>query len=471
MGRWSGAMAGSTSTLDAPIGHGSRRPYAGRVVGWALGCLVASGVCFWVSLLRCYLLVPTDWSRHGISHYGNFMASIGPYSAGLLLSSLFMACGADALPEADPRFATDTRLLKTIAGLLVVILVTPTRSGAIVTSLHIAGSSALFICQLVLGLHLYLTVSPSRLITGLIGVQLTGSLLTLMSVCDMLHVMFVGQISAELAFTLLGIVGTARMFSDEAETITRSHPLIRRTLKALFRCVFTLLTRTEVRGLKHVPHSGPLIFAGNHLSPIDSVLSGIHVPWPIEPLALTDLFLVPGTGTLLRLYGVIPVNRDAHDGVAMALALEALAQGKIVGILPEGRVSVTGGLERARTGVAYLALASGVPVVPAAVTGTERALADLRRLRLPRLTLTFGEPLHFGREDLAGPGRHARLREVADQIMYRIAAMLPPHYRGVYSVIPPAGGGARHSAAAIASNTPGDDTSYSTRHTATASFE
>lgn len=223
------------------------------------------------------------------------------------------------------------------------------------------------------------------------------------------------------------------------------YPIVRKVLKVVFTVVFKVLTRTEVRGLEHVPRSGPLIYAGNHVNEIDPVLGGLFVPWPIEAMALIDLFRVPGTGTLLRLYGVIPVDRDAHDGGAMVLALDALAQGRIVGILPEGRVSLTGGLERARTGVAYLALSSGVPVLPAAVTGTEHALSDLARLRRPRLTLTFGEPLQFQRETLAGPEKHARLREVADEIMYRIAALLPPRYRGVYATTPPTSSTPKHS--------------------------
>jgi 1-acyl-sn-glycerol-3-phosphate acyltransferase len=226
---------------------------------------------------------------------------------------------------------------------------------------------------------------------------------------------------------------------------TVGHPLVRAFMKGSFRVLFGLLTRTDVRGREYLPASGPVILAGNHLGPIDPVLAGIHMPWPVEPMALIDLFRVPGTGTLLRWYGVIPVNRDAHDGGAMRLALDALAQGRVVGILPEGRMSRSGALERARTGVAYLALTSGVPVVPAAVTGTERALTDLRRGRRPRLTLAIGPPLRFAPETLAGPGKHARLREVTDEIMYRVAELLPPEYRGVYGVVPPADSAPRHA--------------------------
>ena len=228
------------------------------------------------------------------------------------------------------------------------------------------------------------------------------------------------------------------------------NPLARRVLKGVSRAVFGVLTSTEVCGLEHAPPRGPLIVAMNHVAEIDPAVSTAFLPWPIESLALVDLLSVPGTATLLRLYGVIPVDRDAHNGSAIVLALDALRQDKIVGILPEGRVSLTGGLERARTGVAYLALTSGAPVLPCAITGTEVALARLKRLRRPRLTLTVGQPLQFELENVTGPNRHARLRDVADQIMYRIAALLPARYRGVYGMVPPVGPPPRHSVDSLA---------------------
>jgi 1-acyl-sn-glycerol-3-phosphate acyltransferase len=227
------------------------------------------------------------------------------------------------------------------------------------------------------------------------------------------------------------------------------HPIVRHGLKAMGRGLFAVLTRTEVRGREHIPPKGPIIVAGNHLGPIDPVLTGVQFPWFVEPMALTDLFRVPGTGTVLRLYGVIPVNRDAHDGGAMRLALEALNAGRSVSILPEGRMSKSGALERARTGVAYLALTSGVPVLPVAVTGTEHAVRLLSRGRRPRLSVAIGPPLRFRVERVEGPGKHERLRAVADDIMYAIADLLPAVYRGVYASRPPMASAPKHSIAAV----------------------
>lgn len=223
------------------------------------------------------------------------------------------------------------------------------------------------------------------------------------------------------------------------------HPLVRSGLTLVGRGVLALLARTDVRGREHAPAKGPLIVATNHLGLLDPLLCGAYLPWHMEGMALVDLLRVPGTSQFLRLYGVIPIDRDNHDGGALLPALDALAGGKIVSLQPEGRVSLTAGLERARTGVAYLALSSGVPVLPIAITGSERAIDDWKRCRRPRLTLAIGEPVQFAREAVTGPARHERLRAVADEIMYRIAALLPSSYRGVYATVPPAASMPRHA--------------------------
>jgi 1-acyl-sn-glycerol-3-phosphate acyltransferase len=212
----------------------------------------------------------------------------------------------------------------------------------------------------------------------------------------------------------------------------QGRPIFRRLARPLLRTATALLSRTEVRGLEHVPRQGPLIIAQNHLGPLDPPLTIAFVPCEVEVLALADLCGVPVTRKILQWYGVIPVHRDRRDGEAMASALHVLDQGGIILIEPEGRMSTTGALERARTGVGYLAMTTGAPVLPVAFTGTERTLADLRAFRRPRHTMTVGEPLRFPREQPTGLDRHDRLRQVTDQIMFRIAAMLPPTYRGVY---------------------------------------
>ncbi len=205
--------------------------------------------------------------------------------------------------------------------------------------------------------------------------------------------------------------------------------LFRRVAIPLLRLLFRLLTRVEVQGRENVPREGPVIIAINHLGHLDAPLVVAFAPREVEGIALADLYRVPVTGQLLRLYGVIPVRRDEFDRNVIRLSLEALARGKALALAPEARRSPSRALEKARNGVAYLAMKARAPVVPAAITGTEDAVEKLLRFRRPRLTLTFGRPIApppFSRDRTA-------LEGFTERIMREIAAMLPPQYRGYYS--------------------------------------
>ncbi len=197
----------------------------------------------------------------------------------------------------------------------------------------------------------------------------------------------------------------------------------------LLRFLFRLLSRVEVRGGENVPREGAVIIAINHLGHLDAPLVVAFAPRKVEGIALADLYRVPVVGLLLRLYGVIPVHRDEFDRNVIRLSLEALAQGKALAIAPEARRSPSRALEKARNGVAYLAMKAQAPVVPTAITGTEDAVEKLLRLKRPRLTLTFGKPVFpppFSRDKFV-------LEGFTEKIMREIAAMLPPQYRGYYA--------------------------------------
>jgi 1-acyl-sn-glycerol-3-phosphate acyltransferase len=138
------------------------------------------------------------------------------------------------------------------------------------------------------------------------------------------------------------------------------------------------------------------------------------------------------TGQLLRLYGTIPVYRGQFDRAVLRRALEVLSEGKALALAPEARMSVTGTLERARHGAAYLALRSGAPVLPVALTGTELIPGMLKRFCRAPVTLTVGEPYHPPARAGDPALRRAQVEEVTGAIMLCIAALLPPKYRGKY---------------------------------------
>jgi 1-acyl-sn-glycerol-3-phosphate acyltransferase len=181
----------------------------------------------------------------------------------------------------------------------------------------------------------------------------------------------------------------------------------------------------RVHGREHVPADGPVILASNHLSFIDSVVIRFAAPRRVMFLTKAEYFTGRGLrGRLMRWFftaaGSVPVSRGQHRAAQAALdaALEVLAAGTVFGIYPEGTRSLDGRLYRGRTGVAWLALTSGAPVVPVALHGTERLQPVGKRLPRPhRVTVRFGPPLRF----TGDPGSARARRAVTNEVMHAIA--------------------------------------------------
>lgn len=198
--------------------------------------------------------------------------------------------------------------------------------------------------------------------------------------------------------------------------------------------------RPEVTGLEHVPASGPVILASNHLSFADSMVIPVVVPRRVVFLAKSDYFTGPGVGgALTRAWftglGMLPVDRDDTRAAIASLdiALDVLARGQAFGIYPEGTRSRDGRLYRGRTGVAHLALTAGAPVVPVGLVGTEALQPVGARVpRLARVAVHVGAPIPVaGRFDGVPLGR-AR-RDLTDEVMAAIAALSGQEQAGVYN--------------------------------------
>jgi len=206
----------------------------------------------------------------------------------------------------------------------------------------------------------------------------------------------------------------------------------RRTLRTIVRFLFRHLSRIHVIDMDHVPRSGGCILAVNHLSRLDPALVFALVDRDqVTALVAEKYQKYPFFPWVVLTVGGIWINRGEADLRALRLARDLLRSGGVLGIAPEGTRSHTGGLIHAKTGAAYLADKAGVPVIPVAISGTEGAVWRALCLRRPRITIQFGEALYLptlGREE-----REATLQRNTDEIMCRIAAMLPEKYRGVYA--------------------------------------
>jgi 1-acyl-sn-glycerol-3-phosphate acyltransferase len=177
----------------------------------------------------------------------------------------------------------------------------------------------------------------------------------------------------------------------------------------IFRAGF----RYRVVGAENVPLTGGLIVAANHISNLDPPLLGVSMPRPVSYMAKKELFAMPLLKQMLPHLHAFPVDRQAGGTAALRAALRMLKEGRCVGIFPEGGRNVTGTNEE-KAGAAFLAAASGAPVVPAAIVGT-------RKLRpFGRVSVVFGEPMHVVRNrQSAGDD----LEKGAAQIMQRIRAL------------------------------------------------
>jgi 1-acyl-sn-glycerol-3-phosphate acyltransferase len=219
--------------------------------------------------------------------------------------------------------------------------------------------------------------------------------------------------------------------------------MIFRALQAVIPPVARAVLRPTVTGIEHVPLSGGVILASNHRSFADSVVIPVVAPRNVAFLAKHDYFNGTGIkGALQRAWfeglNMLPVDRD-DKGAAMAsldLALEVLGRGEAFGIYPEGTRSRDGRLYRGRTGVAHLALAAGVPVVPVGLRGTENLQPVGSTWPRPaHVSVAFGEPIDFTGAFEGVPSGRAR-REATDQIMAAIQRLSGQEAAGVYNERP-----------------------------------
>jgi 1-acyl-sn-glycerol-3-phosphate acyltransferase len=212
--------------------------------------------------------------------------------------------------------------------------------------------------------------------------------------------------------------------------------------RAFFAPLARLVFRPRILGKQNVPRSGAVIIASNHLSFIDSVVITLVAPRSVSFLAKSEYFTGSGLkGLMSRLFftgiGAIPVERSAGQAAQDALdsGLAVLERGDAFAIYPEGTRSRDGRLYRGRTGVAWLALTSGAPVVPVALTGTENIQPPgSRRVHLARVTVEFGIPVAVTGVPTSGRDR----RNVTDDIMEAIQRMSGQEFADEYNEPPPA---------------------------------
>ncbi|MCG2623836.1 1-acyl-sn-glycerol-3-phosphate acyltransferase [Arthrobacter sp. I2-34] len=204
--------------------------------------------------------------------------------------------------------------------------------------------------------------------------------------------------------------------------------------------IVRLLFRPWIKGLDNVPAEGPAILASNHMSFSDSIFLPVAVTRPVVFLAKAEYFAGKGikgrlTAAFFRMTNQLPMDRSGGSASANSLlaGADALAQGGLLGIYPEGTRSPDGRLYRGKTGVAKLALRTGVPVIPVAMIGTDKVQPIGRRIpNIRRVGTIIGKPLDFSRYEGLAEDRFVQ-RAVTDEIMYEIMRLSGQEYVDVYA--------------------------------------
>jgi 1-acyl-sn-glycerol-3-phosphate acyltransferase len=204
-------------------------------------------------------------------------------------------------------------------------------------------------------------------------------------------------------------------------------------MRGFTKLLTVLLLQAEVSGLENFPRHGPALVVFNHLGDADAVLMLGTLPLksPAEGIGKIELYEHWMVGRIFRAYGIIWVHRGQPDRRALRAALDGLAEGRIVTLAPEGRQSVIGGLEEGHAGAAFLALKSGVPIVPIGMTGTENSniYGHLNRWQRAPVTLKVGKAFFLPQH----ADRQQTLQEGTRLIMEKLAELLPESYRGQYN--------------------------------------
>jgi len=208
--------------------------------------------------------------------------------------------------------------------------------------------------------------------------------------------------------------------------------LTMRVVDGVIGGLLRILCRVDGAQLEKVPAEGPLILVTNHVNFLEIPVLHIRLrPRPVTGLAKVESWDKPIVRYLFNLWGAIPIRRGETDRAALRQCLAMLERGYILVVAPEGTRSGHGRLQQGHPGTVMLALQSGASLLPLVFYGGETFWRNLKHLRRTSFDIVVGDPfrVHVGDQKV----RRELRRQIADEVMYQLAALLPPAYRGVYS--------------------------------------
>lgn len=205
----------------------------------------------------------------------------------------------------------------------------------------------------------------------------------------------------------------------------------RDTLQRIMYYLFDHITVTRFEGIENIPEKGGVIVATNHMSRMDIPLLFVNpVRKDITALVADKYVNFPGISWFAKVAGAIYIDRDRADFGAFREAQKLIKSGIAMGIAPEGTRSKVSELLEGKAGTVLLAIRTGAPIIPVGLAGTEDSFKRLFTFRKPRMVARFGKPIIIN--EIPRENRDEALQKAADEIMCRIAALLPRRYWGFY---------------------------------------
>jgi 1-acyl-sn-glycerol-3-phosphate acyltransferase len=202
-------------------------------------------------------------------------------------------------------------------------------------------------------------------------------------------------------------------------------------VNTVFRWLTGMAFRVHGQDLSKVPSQGPLIIAANHVNSLEVPIVFTRLrPRPVTGFAKAETWDNPVLRPLFDLWGAIPLERGEADMGAIRSALKALSNNQILAVAPEGTRSASGQLGRGKPGIVTVALHTNSPILPLVYYGHQNYIENVRKLRRTDFFVKVGQPFRL----TAGEVKvDSQLRQkMVDEIMYRLAELLPPEYRGFY---------------------------------------
>lgn len=208
-----------------------------------------------------------------------------------------------------------------------------------------------------------------------------------------------------------------------------------RSLNAVLWGLLHTFINIDAEELKKIPANGPALLFMNHINFLEGPIVYTHLQH-LHPRALTGFAKIEFwdnliTGFLFNTWDAIPLKRGEADLSAIKEAVARIKAGQVFAMAPEGTRSRSGHLQRAHPGIAMLGYMSEAPIIPMACFGHENYTNDFKRLHRPKFRIRIGQPFRLaaGAKKFKGAVR----QQMADEMMYRLATMLPERYRGEYA--------------------------------------